>query len=153
MSVSQYYSNELVMFMRAVLQIIPTSMFALLAKIIRLQTNYPSLRELPTKVEKEKLTEYALETQRFEVARLTHDASVLAQVRKISFTNFHLALFLVQIFELKQNIAILKARRRAKKFLKECPKLDDRSTSFDTDERRVNLAYLNQLIIYLSAII
>ncbi|XP_063722713.1 WASH complex subunit 5-like [Symsagittifera roscoffensis] len=79
MSVSQYYSNELVMFMRAVLQIIPTSMFALLAKIIRLQTNYPSLRELPTKVEKEKLTEYALETQRFEVARLTHDASVLAQ--------------------------------------------------------------------------
>ena len=73
------------MFMRAVLQIIPTSMFSLLAQIIKLQTNYPNLRELPTKLEKERLAEYALDKQRFDVARLTHDASVLAQVNRNIF--------------------------------------------------------------------
>ena len=71
--------------MRAVLQIIPTSMFALLAEIIALQTNHPNLRELPTKLEKEKLLEYALQPERFSVARLTHDASVLTQVSKFLF--------------------------------------------------------------------
>ena len=38
-SVTQYYSNELVAYVRKVLQIIPKSMFNLLAEIISIQTN------------------------------------------------------------------------------------------------------------------
>ena len=38
-SVSQYYSFELVSYVRRVLQIIPVTMFALLDQIIQLQTN------------------------------------------------------------------------------------------------------------------
>lgn len=39
MSVTQYYSSELVAYVRKVLQIIPKSMFNLLAEIISIQTN------------------------------------------------------------------------------------------------------------------
>jgi WASH complex subunit strumpellin len=54
-SVSEYYSGELVHFVRKVLEIVPRTMFQTLAQIIDLQTT--KLRELPTKLEKDRLQE------------------------------------------------------------------------------------------------
>ncbi|CAG5129653.1 unnamed protein product, partial [Candidula unifasciata] len=77
MSVSQYYSGELVAYVRKVLQIIPQTMFSLLANIIRLLTN--SIREVPTRLEKDKMKEYAQLDERYEVAKLTHAISVFTE--------------------------------------------------------------------------
>jgi WASH complex subunit strumpellin len=56
-SVSQYYSGELVKFVRDVLEVIPKSMFTVLREIIDIQTN--QLKELPTKLDKDQIKEYA----------------------------------------------------------------------------------------------
>lgn len=53
LSVSQYYSGELVSYVRKVLQIIPESMFTSLLKIIKLQTH--DIIEVPTRLDKDKL--------------------------------------------------------------------------------------------------
>lgn len=74
-SVSQYYSNELVTYVRKVLQVIPETMFSLLARIIELQTS--QIREVPTRLEKDKMREFAQLDERYEVARLTHSISIL----------------------------------------------------------------------------
>lgn len=76
-SVSKYYSNELVSYVRKVLQIIPQTMFGLLAQIIHLQTAV--IKELPTRLEKDKLREYAQLDERFEVAKLTYSISVFSE--------------------------------------------------------------------------
>ena len=56
-SVAQYYSSELVAYIRKVLQIIPISMFGILDEIASLQTSH--LRDLPTKVEIDTLKDMA----------------------------------------------------------------------------------------------
>jgi len=56
-NVSAYYSGELVSYVQKVLQIIPESIFSLLHQIIELQTN--SVMELPTRLEKDKVKDYA----------------------------------------------------------------------------------------------
>lgn len=76
-SVSEHYSKELVQYVRKVLQIIPESMFQILYKIIEMQTSV--IKEVPTRLEKEKLKEYAQFEQRAEVARLTHAISVFTE--------------------------------------------------------------------------
>lgn len=76
-SVSQYYSNELVHYVKTVLQIIPESLFGQMARIIRLQTS--TLKELPTRLEKDKMKEYAQFDERFEVARVTYSIFVFAE--------------------------------------------------------------------------
>ncbi|XP_071964498.1 WASH complex subunit 5-like [Antedon mediterranea] len=76
-SVSQYYSGELVSYVRKVLQIIPRTMFSLLSQIIQLQTN--SIKEVPTRLEKDKLRDFAQLDLRYEVARLTHSISVFTE--------------------------------------------------------------------------
>lgn len=76
-SVSQYYSSELVSYVRKVLQIIPQTMFSLLAKIIQLLTN--QIKEVPTRLEKEKMKEFAQLDERYEVAKLTHSISVFTE--------------------------------------------------------------------------
>lgn len=75
-SVSQYYSSELEIYVRKVLQIIPNMMFEKLNRIIEMQTNV--LKELPTKLDKDKLKEYAQLNERFEYAKLTHSISVFS---------------------------------------------------------------------------
>ena len=50
------------------LQIIPETMFSLLAKIIKLQTT--QIREVPTRLEKDKMREYAQLEERCEVGFL-----------------------------------------------------------------------------------
>ncbi|XP_069477717.1 WASH complex subunit 5 isoform X2 [Ambystoma mexicanum] len=77
LSVSQYYSGELVSYVRKVLQIIPESMFTSLAKIIKLQTH--NIVEVPTRLDKDKLRDYAQLGPRYEVARLTHAISVFTE--------------------------------------------------------------------------
>lgn len=77
MSVTQYYSSELVAYVRKVLQIIPKSMFTLLAEIISIQTN--KLKEVPTLLNKEQLKEYAQLDQRYEIAKLTYSISLYTE--------------------------------------------------------------------------
>ncbi|TRY73510.1 hypothetical protein TCAL_01553 [Tigriopus californicus] len=77
LSVSQYYSSELVSYVRRVLQIIPESMFHLLDQIIRLQTH--EIKEVPTRLDKNKIKEFAQLAQRFQVAELTHSISVFTE--------------------------------------------------------------------------
>lgn len=76
-SVSHYYSGELVSYVRKVLQIIPETMFINLAAIIDLQTN--SIKEVPTRLDKDKLKEFAQLEKRREVARLTRSVSVFTE--------------------------------------------------------------------------
>ena len=76
-SVTQYYSFELTSYVRKVLQIIPESMFGLLARIISIQTN--DLKEVPTRLEKDKLKEYAQLEQRYSIANLTNSISLYTE--------------------------------------------------------------------------
>lgn len=64
-SVSQYYSRELERFARRVLQIIPETVFGLLAEIVHLETN--TFKEIPTKLPKDKLKDYAQLAERIQV--------------------------------------------------------------------------------------
>ncbi|KAM8966808.1 WASH complex subunit 5 [Pelodytes ibericus] len=77
LSVSQFYSGELVSYVRKVLQIIPESMFTSLAKIIKLQTH--DIVEVPTRLDKDKLRDYAQLGARYEVARLTNAISIFTE--------------------------------------------------------------------------
>ncbi|CAG0896952.1 unnamed protein product [Darwinula stevensoni] len=76
-SVSDYYSRELVAYVRKVLQIVPESMFTVLDKIVKLLTH--QLKDIPTRLEKDKLKEYAQFDERFELAKLTHSVSVFGE--------------------------------------------------------------------------
>lgn len=76
-SVSQYYSSELEIYVRKVLQIIPKMMFEKMARVIEIQTSI--LKELPTRLDKDKLKDYAQLNERFEFAELTHSISVFSQ--------------------------------------------------------------------------
>ncbi|KAF7278026.1 hypothetical protein GWI33_008946 [Rhynchophorus ferrugineus] len=76
-SVSEYYSRELEIYVRKVLQIIPKTMFEKLARIIQMQTTV--LKEVPARVEKDKLKDYAQLDERFEFAELTHLVSIFSQ--------------------------------------------------------------------------
>ncbi|XP_057658318.1 WASH complex subunit 5 [Diorhabda carinulata] len=76
-SVSQYYSKELEIYVRKVLHIIPSMMFEKLARIIEMQTTV--LKELPTRVDKDKIKDYTQLDERFEFAELTNSISVFSQ--------------------------------------------------------------------------
>ncbi|XP_026671210.1 WASH complex subunit 5 isoform X2 [Ceratina calcarata] len=76
-SVSQYYSRELEKYARRVLQIIPETVFGLLAQIVHLETN--SFKEIPTKLPKDKLKDYAQLDDRLKMAKLTYAVSVFTK--------------------------------------------------------------------------
>ncbi|XP_053979138.1 WASH complex subunit 5 [Hylaeus volcanicus] len=76
-SVSQYYSRELEKYARRVLQIIPETVFGLLAQIVHLETN--AFKEIPTKLPKDKLKEYAQLDDRLKMAKLTYAVSVFTK--------------------------------------------------------------------------
>lgn len=52
-------------------------MFGLLARIVSLQTE--GIREVPTRLDKDRLREYAQLEERYEVAKLTHAVSVFTE--------------------------------------------------------------------------
>lgn len=64
-SVSQYYSRQLESYARRVLQIIPETVFGLLAQIVHLETNV--FKEVPTKLSKDNLKDYAQLDERLQV--------------------------------------------------------------------------------------
>lgn len=79
LSVSQYYSNELIQYIQKVLQVIPEMVFNIVKEIIDLQTW--TIKEVPTRLDKERLREFAQLEHRMEVARLTHSASTFTTGR------------------------------------------------------------------------
>eukprot|EP00698_Gefionella_okellyi_P008153 TRINITY_DN2008_c0_g1_i2.p1 TRINITY_DN2008_c0_g1~~TRINITY_DN2008_c0_g1_i2.p1 ORF type:complete len:1001 (+),score=260.72 TRINITY_DN2008_c0_g1_i2:451-3453(+) len=76
-SVSEFYSSELVGFVRSVLEIIPRSMFYTLNEVINYQTT--SLTPVPTRFEREKIREVAQLEERHGLAKATHAISVFAE--------------------------------------------------------------------------
>ncbi|EDW17091.1 uncharacterized protein Dmoj_GI16698 [Drosophila mojavensis] len=76
-SVSNYYSTELANFLRRVLQIVPETMFSILARIIQLLTN--AIKEFPTRLSKDKIREYAQFEERAKVAQLTNSIAVFTK--------------------------------------------------------------------------
>lgn len=73
-SIVNYYSNALVKYVRKIVQIIPHSIFNLLKSIIEIQTNH--LKELPEKMDKDRIREYAQLDERYRIAKLTFNISV-----------------------------------------------------------------------------
>ncbi|XP_065890140.1 WASH complex subunit 5-like [Dysidea avara] len=76
-SVSAYYSRELVAYVRKVMQIIPETMFQVLHLIIEMQTH--RVKEVPARLDKDKMKEFAQLEDRYEVAKLTHSISVFTE--------------------------------------------------------------------------
>ncbi|KAL0488232.1 WASH complex subunit strumpellin [Acrasis kona] len=72
-SVSQYFSGELVNFVRRTLEIIPISMFTILDRIIEIQTH--RLSQLPTRLPRDQLKEFAQLDDRYELAMATYEVS------------------------------------------------------------------------------
>lgn len=76
-SVAQYYSSLLVRYFRAVLEVVPVNMFDILNDIIQSQTN--KIEEIPPKLEKGHLRNYAQLEERYKLARATHEVSVITE--------------------------------------------------------------------------
>ncbi|XP_043465727.1 WASH complex subunit 5 isoform X3 [Leptopilina heterotoma] len=76
-SVSQYYSRELESFARQVLQIIPETVFGILAEIVHLETNF--FTDIPTKLYKDKIKDYGQLNERLKMAELTYSISVFTK--------------------------------------------------------------------------
>jgi len=76
-STAEYYSTELVVYVRKVLEIIPINVFTCLKDIINIRTT--KLKELPTRVVKTDLKEYAQLEERFQLARATHEISIFTR--------------------------------------------------------------------------
>jgi len=76
-SVAQYYSSQLVDFLRAVLEVVPVNMFRVLNDIIQVHTG--SLKELPPRLERQGMKDYAQLEQRYLLARATQQVSVLTE--------------------------------------------------------------------------
>lgn len=75
--VSRYYSSQLVRFVIDVLQVIPISIFGLLDKIALILAK--KVKEIPLKLQKVHLKEYAQFDERFELAKLTHEITIFTE--------------------------------------------------------------------------
>eukprot|EP00948_MAST-09A_sp_MAST-9A-sp1_P002733 g2733.t1 len=76
-SVAQYYSKELVSFVRDVLEVIPITMFKILGDIYQIQQN--KLKIVPVRFEAIHMEKYAQLPERYSVAKLTHQISVFTE--------------------------------------------------------------------------
>lgn len=76
-SVAAYYSSQLVNFIREILEVIPKSIFQSLNEIIELRTD--KIPEIPLKLQRSQLPEYARLDERYELAKATHHISVLSE--------------------------------------------------------------------------
>ena len=76
-SVTKYYSGELVKFVRNVLQIVPTSVFSLHDTIIGIFAK--GFNDVPIKLAKADLKEYALFDDRYALAKATHQISLFTK--------------------------------------------------------------------------
>lgn len=76
-SVSEYYSSELIAYVRTVLEIIPASIFTVLKDVVAKQSN--EFYDLPVRLEKETLRDFAQLKDRYVLAKATHQVSILSQ--------------------------------------------------------------------------
>ena len=76
-SVADYYSSELVRFVKRVLQVIPKKIFTLLERISLILTS--SVKEFEAKLSKEELKEFAKYDDRYQLAKITHEISLLTE--------------------------------------------------------------------------
>jgi len=76
-SVAEYYSSQLVAFVRQVLEVVPVNVFLILNDIIALQAK--AQLEIPSKIDKATLAQYALLDDRYALAKATHQVSVFAE--------------------------------------------------------------------------
>ncbi|KAG7393747.1 hypothetical protein PHYPSEUDO_004510 [Phytophthora pseudosyringae] len=72
-SVAEYYSAELVDYVRRVMEVIPQSVFRILAGIIKLQTDH--MKPIPVKFENTLLKNHAQLNERYRLARATNEVS------------------------------------------------------------------------------
>ena len=72
-SVSEYYSKELVKYVRKVLQVIPNAVFRLLDEIAMMIGG--NLSEIPAKLKREDIKNYQCSEERHNLASLTHQIS------------------------------------------------------------------------------
>lgn len=76
-NIATYYSNELVKFVKKVLQVIPTSIFENLEAISDILTT--KIQDFPVKLSKEELKEYTVFENRYNLAKMTHKISVYTE--------------------------------------------------------------------------
>ena len=76
-SVAEYYSGELVSFVRRCLEIVPMTMFQILNEIIKIQTHH--LRPLPIKLATAELKDFAQLNSRYDLAKRTNQISVFTE--------------------------------------------------------------------------
>lgn len=76
-SVAEYYSSELVEFVRLVLGIIPVTVFKIMGEIEKIQTH--QMVPVPPKIEAKNLKDYAQLDLRFELSKLTHQVSIFTE--------------------------------------------------------------------------
>nr|CCA20608.1 PREDICTED: hypothetical protein [Albugo laibachii Nc14] len=72
-SVAEYYSGELVDYVRRVMEVIPQSVFRILAGIIKLQNDH--MKPIPVKFENTLLKNHAQLNERYRLARATNEVS------------------------------------------------------------------------------
>ncbi|GMH56588.1 hypothetical protein TrST_g9055 [Triparma strigata] len=77
LSVAEYYSNELVAFLRKVMEIIPISVFKILTNIVVIKERH--LKPLPVRLEVDLTKDYAQGNERYELAKLTHQVSIFTE--------------------------------------------------------------------------
>ena len=80
-------------------------MFVMLAKIIDLQTN--SIKEVPTRLDKDKMREYSLLTERYEVRVIVHRSLMLffdLMLLKLCILNFVFNPVLIYFFIFSFNV-------------------------------------------------
>ena len=76
-SVAEYYSSELVEFVRKVLEVIPVSVFRALSEIEKIQTH--QMTPIPLRLEAKDLRDYAQLDLRLELSKLTHQVSIFTE--------------------------------------------------------------------------
>lgn len=73
----EYHTHALLYFVKEILDVIPKSIFSSFGRIADKQNK--SLMRLPSKIDSEKLGDYALLDDRYNLAKLTHELSVLTK--------------------------------------------------------------------------
>ena len=76
-SVAEYYSAQLVAFVRRVLAVVPDSVFRILTDIVAVQTR--AALAMPARIESAELKDYAQMAERYRLARSTHRVSVFTE--------------------------------------------------------------------------
>lgn len=76
-SVAEYYSTELVDFVRLVLAVIPVSVFQILSDIEKIQTH--KMVTIPIRFEAKDLKDFAQTDLRVELSKLTHQVSIFTE--------------------------------------------------------------------------